>query len=120
MRAPTQVIVTFIDDNRAQFGVEPIIRVLATTSAKIALSTYYAHKSRPKSARSIRDAQLTRALRRIFDDNYSCYGARKPWAEINREATTIGSKTSETGIAAIGISMKADLARLREQVMNIE
>ncbi|NLF18054.1 MAG: YicC family protein [Lentisphaerae bacterium] len=40
--------------------------------------------------------------------------------EINREATTIGNKTSETGIAAIGISMKADLARLREQVMNIE
>lgn len=40
--------------------------------------------------------------------------------EINREATTIGSKTSETAIATVGISMKADLARLREQVMNIE
>ncbi|WIM73306.1 DDE-type integrase/transposase/recombinase [Corynebacterium suedekumii] len=76
----------FIDDNRAQFGVEPIIGVLATTSAKIALSTYYAHKSRPESARSIRDKQITRALRRIFEDNYSCYGARKLWAEINREA----------------------------------
>jgi len=40
--------------------------------------------------------------------------------EMNREATTIGSKTTETGIAELGISMKAELARIREQVMNVE
>ncbi|WP_080796430.1 IS3 family transposase [Corynebacterium pacaense] len=47
---------------------------------------YYAHKSRPTSTRSIRDKQITRALRRIFADNYSCYGARKLWAENIRES----------------------------------
>jgi len=100
------VIVRFIDDNRAQFGVEPIIRVLATTSAKIALSTYYAHKSRPESARSIRDKQITRALRRIFEDNYSCYGARKLWAEINREGTfgNVARCTVERLMAADGLA----------------
>ncbi|WP_172812407.1 IS3 family transposase [Corynebacterium timonense] len=84
MRAPTHVVVRFIDDNREEFGVEPIIRALAATEAKIALSTYYAYKSRPESSRSIRDRQLRKALRAIYDDNYSCYGARKLWAEINR------------------------------------
>ena len=100
------MIVRFIDDNRAQFGVEPIIRVLATTSAKIALSTYYAHKSRPESARSIRDKQITRALRRIFEDNYSCYGARKLWAEINREGTFghVARCTVERLMAADGLA----------------
>lgn len=81
------MIVKFIDDDRAQFAVEPIIRALHSTSAKIALSTYYAHKSRPKSARSIRDKQLICALRWIFEDNYSCYGARKLWAAISLEGT---------------------------------
>ncbi len=40
--------------------------------------------------------------------------------EMNREASTIGAKTTETAIAEIGISMKAELARIREQVMNVE
>lgn len=40
--------------------------------------------------------------------------------EMNREASTVGAKTTETGIAEIGISMKAELARIREQVMNVE
>ncbi|WP_196794481.1 IS3 family transposase, partial [Corynebacterium timonense] len=84
MRAPTHAVVRFIDDNREEFGVEPIIRALSATNATIALSTYYAHKSRPESSRSIRDRQLRKALRAIYDDNYSCYGARKLWAEVNR------------------------------------
>lgn len=61
------------------------MRALSNTSAKIALSTYYAVKSRPASARSIRDQQIRRSLHQIFEDNYSCYGARKMWAAINRE-----------------------------------
>lgn len=40
--------------------------------------------------------------------------------EMNREATTIGSKTTETGIAEVVISLKAELARIREQVLNVE
>ena len=87
LELPTQVVVDFIDDNRAQYGVEPIIRVLSDTPARIAVSTYYAVKSRPSSARAVRDDQLAAALHRIYTDNYSCYGARKLWAEINRDGT---------------------------------
>ena len=61
------------------------MRALRNTSAKIALSTYYAVKSRPASARSIRDQQISKSLHQIFEDNYSCYGVRKMWAAINRE-----------------------------------
>ena len=99
------MIVRFIDNNRAEFGVEPIIRVLASTTAKIALSTYYAHKSRPPSARSTRDRQITRALHRIYEENYSCYGARKLWAEINREGSFghVARCTVERLMAAEGL-----------------
>ncbi|MBN2448912.1 MAG: YicC family protein [Lentisphaeria bacterium] len=40
--------------------------------------------------------------------------------EMSREANTIGAKTSDTVIAEVVIALKADLARLREQVMNVE
>ncbi len=78
---------------------------MRSTSATIALSTYYAHKSRPPSARSIRDKQITQALRRIFAENYSCYGARKLWAEINREGTVghVARCTVERLMAAEGL-----------------
>jgi len=46
-------MITFIDDNRHRWGVEPICRVLP-----IAPSTYYAFKKRPPSDRTLRDEYL--------------------------------------------------------------
>ena len=43
---PTEVIVQFIDNQRNEFGVEPVCAVL-----QVAPSTYSAAKSRPVSAR---------------------------------------------------------------------
>jgi len=40
--------------------------------------------------------------------------------EMNREANTIGSKSSATEIAHIVVGMKEELERIREQVQNIE
>ena len=40
--------------------------------------------------------------------------------EMNREANTIGSKSSVTEIAHIVVGMKEELERIREQVQNIE
>jgi len=48
--------VAFIDEVKAQFGVEPICRVLTEHGVPIAPSTYYAAKTRPPSARTVRDA----------------------------------------------------------------
>ncbi len=76
---------SFIDRHRDQFGVEPICKVL-----EIAPSSYYAHNSRPSSARAVRDAQLKVEIKRVFDDNFQVYGAEKLWRQLGREGIRVG------------------------------
>jgi putative transposase len=76
---------TFIDEHRGSFGVEPICQTL-----EIAPSSYYAARSRPPSARSVRDAELGADIGRIHRANYAVYGARKLWHALRREGTTVG------------------------------
>ncbi|RPH37455.1 DUF1732 domain-containing protein, partial [bacterium] len=40
--------------------------------------------------------------------------------EMNREANTIGSKSSDTAIAHMVVHMKEELEKIREQLQNIE
>ncbi|HQK87126.1 MAG TPA: DUF1732 domain-containing protein, partial [Acidobacteriota bacterium] len=40
--------------------------------------------------------------------------------ELNREANTILSKTDLIEISRLGIDLKADIEKLREQIQNIE
>jgi putative transposase len=77
--------VSFIDTHRDQFGVEPICKAL-----KIAPSTYYAHKRRPPSARAVSDAGLKVEIKRVWDDNFQVYGARKIWRQLGREGIAAG------------------------------
>jgi putative transposase len=87
---PVAVAVEYVDSNRdrvaegAPLGVEPICRVLREAGVAIAPSTYYAAKTRPPSARAIRDAALTREIIDVHGQNYGVYGARKVHAELNR------------------------------------
>jgi putative transposase len=73
------VIVQFIDDQRDEFGVEPICTVL-----QVAPSTYYAAKSRPVSARAMRDAVMIPILVALWTANYRVYGAHKLWKAAHR------------------------------------
>ncbi len=71
----------FVDENRADFGVEPICAELP-----IAPSVYYEHKRRERepercSARSRRDAALCTEIRRVWESNFGVYGARKVWRQ---------------------------------------
>ena len=75
----------YIDEQRVTFGVEPICRALA-----IPPSSYYAARSRPPSARAVRDATLGPAIGRIHRANYAVYGARKLWHALRREGTSVG------------------------------
>jgi transposase InsO family protein len=59
--------------------------VLQGTRAQIAVSSYYAFKKRPPSARSVRDDQLLPKLLDVYEENYSCYGVRKMWHAMNNE-----------------------------------
>lgn len=75
----------FIDEHRGRFGVERICRVMGTN-----VSTYYAHKSRPPSARTIQDKCLSERIRQVHEANYSVYGIRKVWRHLLREGIEIG------------------------------
>ncbi len=88
----------FVDAHRDRFGVEPVCREL-----QIAPSSYYARKTRPPSARSLRDASLRGEIRRVFDSNYGVYGADKVWASLNREGTRVARCTVERLMREMGI-----------------
>ena len=70
-------MISFIDDHRAVYGVEPICRVLP-----IAPSTYYVHAARradpekqPVRARS--DAALMIEIQRVCEANFCVYGVAR-------------------------------------------
>ena len=65
-------MITFLDEHRERFGVEPICDVL-----EIAPSTYYSAKKRPPSRRKVRDEKLKVDIRRVFEANYGVYGAAR-------------------------------------------
>jgi putative transposase len=95
--------VTFIGEHKDVFGVEPICRVLTQHGAPIAPSTYYAAKSRPPSARAVRDEQLKAEISRVWKDNYEVYGADKIWLELNRQGTAVARCTVERLMRDLGL-----------------
>ncbi len=62
--------------------------MLTSAEVKIAPSTYYAAKKRPRSARSVRDEQLKVEITRVHQDNYGVYEIRKVHAQLGREGVT--------------------------------
>jgi len=83
-------MVTYIDDHRGEFGVEPICRELTAAGVKIAPSTYYAAKTRPPSARAIRDQAMMTILMALWVSNRKVYGAHKLWKAARRAGHVIG------------------------------
>jgi len=79
-----------IDAHRATFGVEPICMAL-----QFAPRTYHAAKTRPLSARAVRDAELKPEIVRVFRENFGVYGADKVWAQLNREQVPVARCTIE-------------------------
>ena len=78
-------MVSFIDTNRDEFGVEPICDVL-----QVAPSTYYAAKKRVPSARQLRDAVMVPILVALWTANRKLYGAHKLWKAARRAGHVIG------------------------------
>jgi putative transposase len=101
---PVSERVAFVDAHRGEFGVEPISRALEDTPGQIAPSTYYAAKIRPRSGRSIRDAQLTVKITTIHKENYDVYGARKMTASLKRAGEQVAECTVRRLMRAQGLS----------------
>jgi putative transposase len=91
-------MIAYIDRHKDRFGVEPICRLLP-----IAPSTYYARKQRPPSARAVRDARLKAEIRRVYDDNFGVYGARKVWRQLHREGIPVARCTVERLMGELGL-----------------
>jgi transposase InsO family protein len=89
----------FIEARRGEFGVEPICSVLP-----IAPSTYYTAKSRPPSARALRDAEIIEKIRSAWKDSRGRYGARKIWRQLLRQGESIARCTVERLMRAEGLA----------------
>jgi putative transposase len=83
-------MIAYIDQHRDRYGVEPICRVLP-----IAPSTYYQASRRPPSARRRRDQELKVEIRRVHDEHFGVYGARKVWRQLHREGIAVARCTVE-------------------------
>jgi putative transposase len=95
--------VAFIDSQKQEHGVQPVLQALQDTPAQIAPSTYYAAKTRPLSARSVRDDALTARIEQIHHENYDVYGARKIWHELHRQGLPVARCTVERLMRGCGL-----------------
>ena len=101
----------YIDAYRDRFGVEPICHTL-----EVAPSTYYSAKSRPPCRRAVRDRELIAHIRRVFEDNYGVYGARKVWRQLNREEIPVARCTVERLMRRAGLAGRVRGSRRRTTV----
>jgi hypothetical protein len=91
---------TFVDEHRDRFGVEPILRVL-----EIPTSTVYgwvARQRRP-SKRQRDDQALSDRIRRIHDRSGQTYGAPRVHAQLRRDGIRTARKRVARLMAAHGL-----------------
>jgi transposase InsO family protein len=96
-------MVSFIDAHRDAYGVEPICAELL-----IAPSTYYEQKVRQadperRPPRLCRDEMLEVEIRRVWEENFRVYGARKVWRQLNREGIEVARCTVERLMREMGL-----------------
>jgi putative transposase len=78
-------VTRFIEERRGAFGVEPICRVL-----EVAVSTFYARRSRKPSRRELADRELVAKIHEARAGYRRAYGVRKTWKELRRRGVEAG------------------------------
>jgi transposase InsO family protein len=96
-------MIAFIDDHKEAYGIEPICRVLP-----IAPSTYHeadARRRRPerRPPRIRRDETLKPEILRVFNENFTVYGANKVWHQMKREGFDVARCTVRRLMKAMGL-----------------
>ena len=110
------MMVGYIEEYGERFGVEPICAVLP-----IAPSTYYAHRARRRdparrAPRARRDEVLSVQIRRVWEENFGVYGARKVWKQLNREGHRVARCTVERLMRGLGLRGAVRGRRIRTTV----
>lgn len=93
----------FIDEHQGAYGAWPIGKVLP-----IGPSTYYVHAARqadPAKAppRVQHDEALSADIRRVWEENFQVYGARKVWRALKREGRDVARCAVERLIERMGL-----------------
>ena len=96
-------MIAFIDEHRGVYGVEPICRVLP-----VAPSTYHEHVVQRRdpsrlSGRAQRDEALKPEVMRVFAENFSVYGVRKVWRQMQREGFDVARCTVQRLMRELGL-----------------
>jgi len=96
-------MVSFINDHREVYGVEPICSQLP-----IAPSTFYDHRIKQcdpeqRSDRARRDESLCPEIQRVWEENFEVYGAHKVWRQMNREDIEVARCTVERLMKRLGL-----------------
>jgi len=112
-------MVSFIDENREAYGVEPICAVIP-----IAPSTYYEQKARKADPdrlpeRAKRDAHLREEIQRVWKGNFQVYGARKVWRQLNREGIRVARCTVERLMGEMGLEGAVRGRKVRTTVPDV-
>jgi transposase InsO family protein len=97
------MMVEFIDRHRDAYGVESIC-----TQLPIAPSLYYEHKAREADPTRLpprlrRDRALAQEIRRVYEENFRVYGARKVWRQLGRDGQVVARCTVERLMGALGL-----------------
>ncbi len=98
-------MISFIDEHRSVFGVEPICRILP-----IAPSTYYENVAKRLdvdrlSMRNRRDIAMKIEIRRVFNENFQVHGVRKVWRQLQREGFEIARCTVARLMRVMGLQV---------------
>ncbi len=86
-----------------RWGVESICAALTELGVKIAPSTYYEQRQPVSSKQRRRDEELKVEITRVHWENFSAYGARKVWLQLNREGIGVARCTVERLMRALGL-----------------
>jgi putative transposase len=97
------MMMSFIDAHREDLGIEPICRELA-----IAPSSYREHAARladpaRRAARARRDDDMREHIKRVHENSFGLYGARKVWHQLRREGISVARCTVERLMRSMGL-----------------
>jgi len=111
-------MMAFIDAHRDEYGVEPICKELP-----IAPSQYYEYKARGADPtrlppRRQRERVLVPEIRRVHEENFGVYGARKVWRQLHRDNIIVARCTVERLMRSMGLAGVVRGGKCRTTVCN--
>ena len=86
-------MISFIDDNKAEYGVELICRVLPIAPSTYHWKKYLANNPEKRSLRSQYDDYYLSEIKRIWQDSKCRYGVRKVWQQMKSDGLKVARCT---------------------------